>query len=188
MSIVMDLWQHAQCRRQTENIAKSTYNGLLIKNGPFQVSLLPKLCRHHQSHLEPQETLKTMTATGWWMLCIRVTRTRERTLLWTSHGFVMADRSQAVIIIALRKTPLRNSFEWTSGHREKWSNKGGYFTWQTMHLHDNFLPGRVVGDVADLLLLLRNPLYSIHNLLEHCSLPERRECGQIFSKVFENRW
>lgn len=188
MSIVMDLWQHAQCRRHTKTIAESTYNRLLFKNGPFQVSLLPKLCSHHQSHLEPQETVKTVTATGRSMLCHGATRTRERTLLWTSHGFVMADRSQAVIIIALRKTPLRNSFEWTSGHLEKRSNKGGYFTWQTTHLHDNFLPGCVVGDVADLLLLLRNPLYSVHNLLEHCSLPERRERCQIFSKVTENRW
>ena len=48
-----------------------------------------------------------------------------------------------------------------------------------MNLHHNLLPGCVVGDVVDLLFLLRNPLHAFHDFLEHGSLPERREMCQI---------
>lgn len=48
-----------------------------------------------------------MLANGRGLTMRRQARGLARTLLWTSHGFVMADRSQAVIIIALRHQ------EWT---------------------------------------------------------------------------
>lgn len=78
------------------------YDGLLLQDCPLEVSLLPKLCGHHQSHLETRsdqrvlakQTLKHKRTTG---------EERARTLLWTSHGLVMADRSHAVIIIALQR-------------------------------------------------------------------------------------
>lgn len=54
-----------------------------------------------------------------------------------------------------------------------------------MHLHDNFLPGWIVGDVVDLLLLVWNPLHSFHNFLEHCSLPERQKAVRSFLEVLE---
>lgn len=43
-----------------------------------------------------------------------------------------------------------------------------------LHLHDDFLPGRVVGDVVDPLLLLWHFLHTLHQFLEHCSLPEKQ--------------
>ncbi len=73
----------------------------------------------------------------------------------------------------------------TEDNLKKWY-LSGYFTWLFMHLHDNFLPGWIVGDVVDPLLLLWHPLRSFHNFLEHCSLPERRESCQIFSKVLNH--
>lgn len=32
------------------------YDGLLLQNCPLKVSLLPKLCGHHQSHLKHMTT------------------------------------------------------------------------------------------------------------------------------------
>lgn len=49
--------------------------------------------------------------------------------------------------------------------------------------HDDFLPGGVVGDVVDLLLLIWDPLHRLHDFLEHGSLPGRQEIGRIMTKV-----
>lgn len=49
--------------------------------------------------------------------------------------------------------------------------------------HDDFLPGGVVGDVADLFLLLCDPLHGLHDFLEHGSLPDRREDGGVLARA-----
>lgn len=84
------------------------YNWLLIKNSPLKISLLPKLCCHHQSNLNQGKKKKKIgNRNQVFKICFFPTRSqrwwRKLTLLWTSHGFVMADRSQAVIIMALEK-------------------------------------------------------------------------------------
>ena len=43
------------------------------------------------------------------------------------------------------------------------------------YIHDDFLPGGVVGDVTDGLLLICHWLCGVHNVLEHGSLSARGE-------------
>lgn len=82
----------------------------------------------------------------------------------------MADRSQAVIIIALRRRERTFLNEKTLDKYKTWLLHAA-----TVHSHDDFLSGWIVGDVVDLLLLLWNPLHGFDKFLEHSSLPERRE-------------
>lgn len=58
-----------------------------------------------------------MLANGRGLTMRRKARGPARTLLWISHGFVMADRSQAVIIIALCHRDTTNIFEWQTLHK-----------------------------------------------------------------------
>lgn len=100
------------------------------------------------------------------------------TLLWTSHGFVMADRSHAVIIIALQEKQNINkmiSSLHISYKRRKKPSAFFFFLWSIRSLHDDLLPGGVVGDVADFIFLVWNSLHRIHDLLEHRSLPGSEE-------------
>lgn len=55
------------------------------------------------------------------------------------------------------------------------SQKSASISFHPLHLHDNLLPGRVVRDVADPLLLLWHCLHAFHQFLEQCSLPEKQQ-------------
>lgn len=46
--------------------------------------------------------------------------------------------------------------------------------------HDDFLPGGIVGDVADPLLLIWDALHGLDDFLEHGSLPAGQEIGQSY--------
>lgn len=47
------------------------------------------------------------------------------------------------------------------------------------YVHDDFLPGRVVGDVANLFLFIPHWLCGVHNVLEHGSLSVRVQRDKI---------
>lgn len=54
------------------------------------------------------------------------------------------------------------------------------------YIHDDFLSGGIVGDVADGLLLICHWLCGVHNVLEHGSLSARGETDQTRSEIHIN--
>lgn len=112
-----------------------------------------------------------------WCLCMsvcpiivngRVLVRQVCTLLWISHGLAMADRSQAVIIMALETQHMTQIF------------MSVYMCWYVplcmcLCLHDNLfacgLQHHVLGPVIPVLI----GLGLVHNLLEHCPLPAQKQ-------------
>lgn len=120
---------------------------------------------------------------------------RSPTLLCTSQGLVIADKSQPVIIMALQVTdrqwieddnlllmqtdlnqsPPHNFFFKSKLERV---NSAAVLSSLLSYIHDNFLPDGVVGDESNGLLLIRHWLRGIYNVLEHCSLSVWRQTDE----------
>lgn len=128
---------------------------------------------------------------------------RPPTLLCTSHGLVIADKSQPVIIMALgvrdrqtvRGGKMTHSnwcwwFAWVCCFRhfltnilqiklDRMSSKDALSSAWICYIHDNFLPGGVVGNIGNGLLFIRHWLCGIHNVLEHGSLSAWGQTDEI---------
>lgn len=87
------------------------------------------------------------------------------TLLWISHGLAMAERSQAVIIMAL---------EHTAGGFISVSVSGAAQT-LCFHLHDDFFAGRLQHHVFGPVVPVLVGLGLVHDLLEHRPFPGRTQ-------------
>lgn len=87
------------------------------------------------------------------------------TLLCTSQGLVMAERSQAVIIMALKTQA--DDAAGSDRCRTVW------FAARRLYSHDNFLPGGFQRHEVHPLLFLLVRVREVHNLLKHGSFSAR---------------
>lgn len=124
---------------------------------------------------------------------------RSPTLLCTSQGLVMADKSQPVIIMALKvwdKHTVRGTkkkknrtcntlmicrglLSQKSPHLSKINLTDFSQHVQSVYIHDDFLPDGVVGNKSRGLFFVCHWLRGIHDVLEHGSLSVWRETGHI---------
>lgn len=85
---------------------------MLFQYCPLQVTLLPEFCCHRQGNLTDirQQTHTVLIIEAVYNSSQLIYSTCVRlTLLWTSQGLVIADKSHAVIIIALKWKTYRES-------------------------------------------------------------------------------